>query len=136
MLYPSTLPNLDILWNDRDPHWMESQLSDLLEPAANSGRCYYLQLLTQIARAQGRQGNYAAAHATLDSVECELSDGVEAARVRCLIERARILLMQDYPERAAPLLIQALQRSGYYPHLANQARQLLDRAEATCGAAA
>ena len=115
---------------------MERKLRHLIEPAALTARCYYLQLLTQVARAQAAQGNYAAAHATLDSIEAELSDGVEAARVRCLIERARICLMQDDRELAASILRQASQRTGFYfPHLAQQVRQLLERAEAVRGAA-
>jgi hypothetical protein len=94
-----------------------------------------LQLLTQIARAQAQQGKFAAAHATLDAVECELTDGVEAARVRSMIERARIFLIQYDAEHAEPLLKQALQRAGYYPHLAQQATQLLNDVNACCAAA-
>jgi ATP/maltotriose-dependent transcriptional regulator MalT len=136
MLYPATLPNLDNLWNDRDPHLMENKLRYLVEPAAITARCYYLQLLTQIARAQAAQGKYATAHATLDSIEAELSDGVDAARVRCLIERARVYLLQGDSELAASILKRASQRTGfYYPHLAQQVRQLLERAEALCGVA-
>ena len=128
MLYPSVLPNLDRIWSDRDPVAMEDKLGYLREPARLSSHNYYLQLLTQIARAQALQGNFAAAHSTLDGVEAELSDGVEEARVRGLIERARLFVMQDNPERAEPLLKAALQRTGgYYPHLARQAGQLLSR---------
>lgn len=136
MLYPSILPNLDVLWNDYEPREIEDKLRYLIEPAQLSTRGYYLQLLTQIARAQALQGNFAGAHATLDSVERELSDATEPARVRSMIERARIFLAQDAAGRAMPLLERALQQTHYYPHLARQASELLDRASTYCVAAA
>ena len=137
MLYPSVLPNLDRIWSDPDPIAMERKLDYLREPARLSSHNYYLQVLTQIARAQALQGHFAAAHSTLDGVEAELSDGVEEARVRGLIERARILMMQDAAERAEPLLKEALQRTAaYYPHLAQQASQMLNSINEAFAAAA
>jgi len=131
MLYPSTLPNLDRLWSDGNPHNMERKLRDLIEPARTVGVCaYYLQLLTQIARAQAQQGRYAAGHATLDEVAAQLTDGLQAARVRYLLERGRILQLEARRDEADAALLEARRvavASGYY-NVADAATQLLEAA--------
>ena len=107
------LPDFNTLWNFNDPAATEAAFSALVEPARQSGdRSYHLQLLTQLARAQGLQDKFDAAHATLDSVETELRANpgppdATRVRVRYLLERGRVFNSSGHPEQARPLFIQA-----------------------------
>src|SRR5689334_12516001 len=61
------LPDFAALWNFTKPADTEARFRALDLQAARSGnRAYLLELRTQIARAEGLQGKYEAAHATLD----------------------------------------------------------------------
>jgi tetratricopeptide (TPR) repeat protein len=85
------LPDFNALWNYKQPKETESRFRELLPAARASGdRDYYLQLLTQIARAQGLQKQYDQAHATLDHVREELTDDLKTVKVRYLLERGRV----------------------------------------------
>ncbi len=66
-----------------------------------------LELLTQVARAQGLQGRFEAGHRTLDDVERRLTPDTETARLRLLLERGRLLNSAGDPDRARPLFEQA-----------------------------
>lgn len=61
-----------------------------------------LQLLTQIARAQGLQRHFEAAHQTLDQVERQLDDASATTRVRYLLERGRVFNSSGNPTAARP----------------------------------
>lgn len=66
------MPQLDFdaLWDYQHPDQTEATFRQLLARTEYSrDRSYYLQLLTQIARTQGLQRNFAGAHTTLDSVK-------------------------------------------------------------------
>ena len=64
------LPNFDLLWNYDNPGETEKKFREILTQAENSGDTSYLiQLITQIARAQGLQMKFDDAHKTLDSAE-------------------------------------------------------------------
>lgn len=84
------LPAFDQLWNFRDPAATEAAFAEIL-PLAESAdnRSYRLELLTQIARAQGLQARFVDAHETLDRVESALTGDLPRARVRYLLERGR-----------------------------------------------
>ena len=119
MLYPATLPNLDLLWTDKRPDVMEAKLRALLEPARLSGiQSYYLQVMTQIARAQALQGKIAEASMTLDQVEADLCDRVTAAHIRYYLERGRIQSLQNHAEHAKKLFEKA-SRMAESAHLIN-----------------
>jgi len=129
MLHSAILPNPDKLWNERRPDLTENQLRTLIEPARISGiKNYYLQLLTQIARAQAAQGNISAAHETLNYVERELQNGLDLACIYYLIERARVEMLDAHTERAESLLTRALNcaTSAQHGRLADTAKQMLD----------
>lgn len=54
-------------------------------------RSAYIQLLSQIARAEGLQGHLSAAHVRLDEAESLLEGhDLPAARLRCVLERGRL----------------------------------------------
>ncbi|HKW80172.1 MAG TPA: tetratricopeptide repeat protein, partial [Casimicrobiaceae bacterium] len=67
-----------------------------------------LELLTQIARAQGLQRRFDDAHATLDSVEDALPGPAARVAVRYLLERGRVFNSSEQPARALPLFESAL----------------------------
>lgn len=114
------LPDFDVLWNYDDPAATELHFRGLLVQAERSGNTdYYTQLLTQLARAQGLQRHFAAAHATLDQAETLLSATPTVAKLRYLLERGRVFNSAGMPDRARPLfdtawqLAQTLGDDGY-----------------------
>jgi tetratricopeptide (TPR) repeat protein len=104
----STLPDFDKLWTFNNPAATEAKFKECIESARKSGdTSYYLQLLTQIARAQGLQDKFSEAHATLDDVEKQLRGEFKVARIRYLLERGRVFNSSNHPDRAKPLFNEA-----------------------------
>ncbi|MAE70687.1 MAG: hypothetical protein CME06_09490 [Gemmatimonadetes bacterium] len=85
------LPAFDRLWNYSDPAATETAFREILPRAEKSDELSYrVELLTQIARAEGLQGKSEAAHATLDQAERLLPpEGMARARLRYFLERGR-----------------------------------------------
>ncbi len=106
---PSTpLPDFDALWNYADPAETERQFRALLPRAEASGdESYILQLLTQIARTQGLQRQFATAHEILDGVERRLRPALPLAHVRYRLERGRVFNSSGQPDSARPLFLDA-----------------------------
>ncbi len=99
----SPLPDFAKLWDYQQPAVSERRFRDVLPGAAEPGDVSYrLQLLTQIARAQGLQGKFVEAQATLDGVESQLGDD-PLPRVRYLLERGRVFNSSGQPREALPL---------------------------------
>lgn len=87
----SDLPDFDKLWDYNDPAGTAEKFREILPAARESGnRPYLAELLTQIARTQGLQREFDAAHATLDEVETLLADDAPIPRIRVLLERGRV----------------------------------------------
>jgi tetratricopeptide (TPR) repeat protein len=103
--------DFDARWNFAQPDSTEAIFRTYL-PAARAGSDvdYLAQLLTQIARTQGLQRQFAAAHATLDEVEPMLGDSLVVARVRYLLERGRVFNSSKHPDEARPLFREAWER--------------------------
>lgn len=100
--------DFDSLWDYSRPGVTEERFRALLSAAEAAGDPTYLgQLLTQIARTQGLQGQFAAAHATLDRVESLLPDTLPPARIRYLLERGRVLNTSGQPAAARPYFLEA-----------------------------
>ncbi len=100
--------DFDTLWNYDNPAETERQFRQLLPDAESSGDISYLaQLLTQIARTQGLQRQFDAAHQSLDIVSKLLTDELQTARVRYLLERGRVFNSSGNPELARPLFMEA-----------------------------
>lgn len=100
----ANLPDFDVLWNYDAPAETETKFRELLPVAKRSGnQAYCIELLTQIARTQGLQRNFAEAHRTLDQVEPLLTDDMKRARVRYLLERGRAFNSWGKPREAEPL---------------------------------
>ena len=101
------LPDFDALWDYSQPDETEARFREILlqipedEPA-------FLELLTQIARAQGLQRKFEKAHQTLDQAERRLGTVASRPRVRYLLERGRVISSAGEPERARSCFEEAL----------------------------
>src|SRR3954471_16354497 len=103
----SALPDFDALWDYDHPQASEQAFLGILPGVAGATEPYRLELLTQIARAQGLQRRFADAHRTLDEVEEHLADAPARVRLRFLLERGRVLNSSGKPDEARPLFRQA-----------------------------
>jgi tetratricopeptide (TPR) repeat protein len=109
-LVSGVLPSFDSLWDYARPEDTEKRFRDLLPAAQASGDVSYLaQLLTQIARTEGLQRRFEAAHRTLDAAEALLDDERQQARIRYLLERGRAFNSAKQPAQARALFLEAWQ---------------------------
>src|SRR5262245_41296279 len=103
---PNDAADFEKLWDYDDPAASEQRFRELL-PQIPAGTPSYFELLTQIARAQGLQGDFDAAHQTLDTVERALSGTDGRVHIRYLLERGRTFNSAGQPEKARPLFLAA-----------------------------
>jgi tetratricopeptide (TPR) repeat protein len=101
---------LDQAWDFDRPAESEASFRSALAtlPPAAAAR---LELLTQIARAQGLQRQFEAAHLTLDGVEKALAEQPPRVEIRYLLERGRVFNSARQPDRAMPLFHEALDKA-------------------------
>ncbi|MEP7134599.1 MAG: tetratricopeptide repeat protein [Chloroflexota bacterium] len=99
--------NFDALWDYSDPHQTETRFREVLLQVPENNPAY-LELLTQIARAQGLQHKFDKAHQTLDQVERRLGNYASRAKIRYHLERGRALNSSGHPDQARPFFEQAL----------------------------
>ncbi|HEY1015030.1 MAG TPA: tetratricopeptide repeat protein [Herpetosiphonaceae bacterium] len=78
----------DHLWDYGQPAESERRFRAALETETDAGQ--RVELLSQIARAQGLQREFDAGHATLDEAEAALAPAQGRAAARCLLERGRL----------------------------------------------
>jgi tetratricopeptide (TPR) repeat protein len=103
------MPDLDSLWDYQDPAHTEARMRELIPQAERTGdRAYLASLFTQIARAQGLQGNFDGGHATLNRAE-PMAVGTSAPRVRMMLERGRLHNSSGDPAAARVHFAQAWQ---------------------------
>jgi tetratricopeptide (TPR) repeat protein len=100
---------IDALWDFDHPAESEAAFRHSLETLDESADpALRLELLTQIARAQGLQRRFGEAHGTLDTVEAQLDGSTTPrVRVRYLLERGRVFNSSRQPERAQPYFAEA-----------------------------
>lgn len=99
---PDQLTDFDALWDYGNPAKSEAIFRELL-PTAESQPDIRLQVLTQIARAQGLQRRFDEAQVTLDEVEAALTTELLRPRIRYLLERGRVFNSGGDPVQAQPL---------------------------------
>jgi len=100
--------DFDSLWNYGDPEGTEVKFLSLLGKAKSSDDIsYYIQLLTQIARAKGLQRKFDEAHKILDDVEKLLTDNLVIAKMRYFLERGRAFNSSNCPDKARPYFVKA-----------------------------
>jgi tetratricopeptide (TPR) repeat protein len=102
-----SLPDFDSLWDYSNPEQSEVKFVELL-PQFKEDDAARLELLTQIARAQGLQGKFDDAHRTLDEVEGQLDEKASRVYLRYLLERGRVFNSSKQQEKAKPCFEQAL----------------------------
>ena len=101
--------NFDSLWDYQQPAISEQRFRDVLATVKGAPADYYLQVMTQLARAQGLQGNFALAHQTLEQVNYQLTAKTGLARVRFLLEKGRVFNSSGKPQEASPLFREAFE---------------------------
>ncbi len=98
---PIEPPDFDSLWDYDDPAGTEAKFRALL-PSVAPGSAAHVELLTQIARSQGLQRQFAAAHQTLDQAHALLTEGAARPCIRCHLERGRVFNSSGHqPEASA-----------------------------------
>jgi tetratricopeptide (TPR) repeat protein len=100
---------LDRAWDFDRPAESEARFRSKLA-ALPRGSAASLEMSTQIARAQGLQRKFDAAHATLDAVEKALAGKPERVGIRYLLERGRVF-NSSRPDKAVLLFKGALDRA-------------------------
>ncbi|MCP4548154.1 MAG: tetratricopeptide repeat protein [bacterium] len=125
---PEELRNFDKLWNYGDPAGTEAALRELLPKAEQCGDSeVHVCLLTQIARAQGLQGDFDGAAATLDDARALMGQEDHLGQVRILLEQGRVLNSSGKREESIPLFLEALnvaQTNGHEFHAVDAAHML------------
>ncbi|MBL8080352.1 MAG: tetratricopeptide repeat protein [Anaerolineales bacterium] len=101
------LPDFDSLWDYSDPEATEIKFREMLQQIPTSESAH-LELLTQIARAQGLQRKFEEAHQTLDMVEKELIEN-SRVQVRYCLERGRVFNSSKQADKAKSYFEQALE---------------------------
>ena len=97
---------LDHIWDFDDPAASEARFRKRLAKATGDER---LELLTQVARAQGLQRRFDDAHHTLDEMERHLAVAAPRVQIRHLLERGRVLRTSGFGELAVPSFKKALE---------------------------
>jgi tetratricopeptide (TPR) repeat protein len=106
----ANLPDFDALWDYSRPDQTEAKFRAILLQFPEEDPAL-LELLTQIARAQGLQRKFAHAHQTLDQVERRLGEVASRPRIRYLLERGRVFNSSGEVEKARPYFDEALELS-------------------------
>ena len=106
-MLPPNIPDFDALWDYSHPDQTEAKFRETLLHIPEDAPAF-LELLTQIARAQGLQHKFEKSHQTLDQVELRLGDAASRVKVRYLLERGRILNSSGHPDKAHAFFEQAL----------------------------
>lgn len=101
-------PDFDALWDYSNPDKTEEKFRETILEIPEDDPAY-LELLTQIARAQGLQRKFNKAHQTLDQVEKRLGEFGSRVKVRYLLERGRVYNSSGHSEEAGPFFAQALE---------------------------
>ena len=114
MLSPNP-PDFDALWDYANPDQTETRFCEILMQFPEDNPAF-LELLTQIARAQGLQNKFEHAHQTLDQVKRRLGQDLSRPKVRYLLERGRVFHSSGKTDVARPFFEQAF-------HLAQQLRE-------------
>ena len=99
-------PDFDSLWDYSNPEQTETRFREILLQFPDDDPAF-LELLTQIARAQGLQRKFEKAHQTLDQVERRVEGQSSRAWIRYLLERGRVFNSSGKPDEACSFFEQA-----------------------------
>ncbi len=102
--------NFDQLWDYDQPATSEQRFRQYL-PTVEHESAVYVELLTQLARAQGLQRKFSEAHQTLDQAQTLLGHQPPHAMLRYWLERGRVFNSAQQPDQARPLFLQAWEQA-------------------------
>ena len=106
-MFSQSLPDFDSLWDYSQPDHTETRFREVLLQIPEDDPAL-LELLTQIARAQGLQRKFEKAHQTLDQVVRRLGGVASRPQIRYLLERGRVCNSSGDRDQARPFFEQAL----------------------------
>ncbi|MCZ6689015.1 MAG: tetratricopeptide repeat protein [Planctomycetota bacterium] len=106
---PSSIPSsIDDLWDFDDPAESRARFEKALHEIGDDGPLGdRLEILTQIARTYGLEGNFAESLRILDGVEGKLGGASPLIRIRTLLEKGRTFNSSKKSDRARPLFLKA-----------------------------
>ena len=132
---PSTQPqDLDSLWNPLDGAASEAAFRELLPAASHltgKDRCFLIEVLTQIGRAQAVQRKFSESRSTLEEAEKLLKEQEAiyrvSAKIRWLLERGRLFIFEKEPSQARIAFAEAwtLAVNSGEDHLAVEVAQMM-----------
>jgi tetratricopeptide (TPR) repeat protein len=96
-----TLTDFDALWDYSNPVETEQRFRKLLPGPHDRG--WRAELFSQIARTLGLQRRFDEAYQFLDRAEALIDESLPRARVRCLLERGRVLNTSGDPASSRAL---------------------------------
>ncbi|MBC7692718.1 MAG: hypothetical protein H7222_13230 [Methylotenera sp.] len=106
--------DLESLWNPANVAESENRYQEMLAESdrmIGADRSFYIEVLTQLARAQSVQGNLPAAKVTLKKAETLLGDPEMTfrvgAKIRFLLEMGRFQVLEKTPSQARAHFLQA-----------------------------
>lgn len=107
-LGPRSFPvnHIDDLWDFSSPASSEERFRAFME--ASQDPEFRAEVMTQIARAQGLQNEFDAAHVTLDEAQALAPEDALEVQVRILLERGRVLNSAGKPAESRQYLLDAL----------------------------
>ena len=98
------IKEFDSLWDFNNAKESEAKFRALLPQAEQAAdKAYLVELLSQIARAEGLQAKFEEAHKSLDDAEALLSDEMPRAKVRVWLERGRLYNSSKQAEKSMPI---------------------------------
>jgi tetratricopeptide (TPR) repeat protein len=105
-------PNFDAMWDYAQPDSTEIKFAEILpilkdSPETTYNAEYHVELLTQIARAQGMQGKFDEAGRTLETADSILTANMKTGKIRYLLEKGRILNSSGKKEASKPVFLEA-----------------------------
>ena len=104
--------NFDAMWDYQHPDSTEIKFAEILplltdSPETTYDAEYHVELLTQIARAQGMQGKFDEAGRTLETTDSILTKNMKTGKIRYLLEKGRILNSSGKREASKPVFLEA-----------------------------
>ena len=106
------LPDLHELWNHDRPDQTESKFREIIPIVSKKANPdYFVQLLTQIARARVLQQDLDGAHMLLDEADEILTEECTIGQIRSLLERGRTYSASGDNGKAGSLFLKALVKS-------------------------
>lgn len=111
-LSAQALPQINSLWNYSEPQTSQLRFEHLIQKTnCQREQAYCLEALTQVARAQGLQAKFQAAHENLDRVRDQDFAGSKRVEVRYLLERGRLLNSAGQASLSVPLFKSAMKQA-------------------------